>query len=159
MAEPTPDTGGGPTPAGYSWLAPAADSRLLLLANEADEVPLISALLQDALLRPADVAYDRRARRLVLLVNRFRWEEGGTRVRAAVRIEHVVKVERRGWTDHDAADPGIDVLNLLAWVVDDDVFTITFAAGAALRVTVECVDLILEDLGPPWPAGRVPAHD
>ena len=139
--------------------AAAADMRLLLLANDADEVPLISALLQDALVRPADIAYDRRARRLVLLVNRFRWEDGATRIRSAVRVEHVRRVERRGWTDVNDHDPGVTVLNLLAWIVDGGVLTITFAGGAALRVTIECIDLILEDLGPPWPAGRVPAHD
>ncbi len=62
--------------------APVADSRLLLLAQEADEVQMISALVQDAIVHPAEIAYDRRARRLVLLLDRYRWEAGDrTRVR------------------------------------------------------------------------------
>ncbi len=135
------------------------DSRLLLLAQDAAEVPLISALVQDAILRPADVAYDRRARRLVLLLDRYRWEANDTtRVRSALRIESVTRVQRRGWTDFNASDPGITVLDLLAFVVEGDVLTIAFAAGATLRIATECVDVILEDLSPPWTAGRAPSH-
>jgi len=130
----------------------AEDARLLLLANEAGEVPLISALLQDAVVRREDVAWEPKARRLALLVNRFRWEADATRVRCAVRIESVLNLQRRGWAACDA------VLDLLAVVAEGDVLTLTFAGGAALRATVECVDLILEDIGAPWPAVRVPAH-
>lgn len=132
--------------------------RLLLLANEAAEVPLISALAQDAVVHAADIAWEAKARRLVLLVNRFRWEagtgEGATRVRCALRFEHVVRVRRRAWPAGDA------VLDLLAITVDaeDAALILAFAAGPTLRVEAECVDLILEDLGAPWPAAREPAH-
>ena len=136
------------------------DSRLLLLAHEADEVPLISALVQDAILRPDDVAYDRRARRLVLLLDRYRWEANDrTRVRSALRIESVTRVQRRGWNDFNAHDPGVGLLELLAFLVEDNVFTISFAAGATLRIETECIDLILEDVSPPWRAGSEPIHE
>ncbi len=139
--------------------SPVADSRLLLLAQEADEVPLISALVQDAIVHPAEIGYDRRARRLVLLIDRYRWEAGDrSRVRSALRIESVTRVQRRGWTDTASHDPAITVLDLLAFVVEDDVLTITFAAGATLRVEIECVDVILEDISAPWLAGSEPCH-
>jgi hypothetical protein len=138
---------------------PAGDGRLLLLANEAGEVPLISALVQDAIVHAADIAWTRPARRLVLLVNRFRWEAGNaTRIRCALRFEHVTRVQRRAWPHGDA------VLDLLAITVEDaadgidPALTLAFAAGPTLRVAAECVDLILEDLGEPWPAAREPAH-
>lgn len=135
------------------------DSRLLLLAQDADEVPLISALAQDAIVQPADIAYDRRARRLVLLIDRYRWEAGDrSRVRSALRIESVQRVQRRGWTDTASHDPAITVLDLLAFGLEGDVLTITFAAGATLRVEIECVDVILEDISTPWLAGSEPVH-
>ena len=131
----------------------AEEGRLLLLANEADEVPLISALVQDAVVHAADIAWEPRAKRLVLLVNRFRWEaRDNSRVRSALRVEHAVAVQRRAWPAGDA------VLDLLAITVDGDALSLTFAAGPALRVATECIDLILEDLGEPWPASREPAH-
>ena len=126
-------------------------------------MPLLSALLQSATLRLPDIAYDRRARRLVLLVNRYRWEAAvhtgaQTRVRAALRIESVLAVQRRDWPDHAGHDPGITVLELLAFTLDGDVLTLTFAGGAALRVTVECADMVLEDVSGPWGAGREPRY-
>ncbi len=138
------------------------DDRLLLLAQDEGEVPLLSALTQSAILRAGDIAYDRRARRLVLMLSRYRWEAPGTRVRAALRIESVTGVRRRGWpawSDSDPHDPGQTMLELLAFTFEDGFVTLDFAGGAALRVGVECPDLILEDVSAPWRAGRTPRHD
>lgn len=135
------------------------DERLLLLAQEHGEVPTISALMHAATVRTADIAWDRRGRRLVLLANRYRWEAGDqTRVRSALRFESVVKVQRKGWTDFDTHNPGITILELLAFVVEGDTITLQFAGGAALRVTVECADIVMEDLSGPWRASRKPVH-
>ena len=138
-----------------------ADERLLLLAQEAAEVPLLSALVQSATLRLPDIAYDARARRLVLLVNRYRWEDPTTRtrVRSALRIESVLSVQRRSWPNQTPGDPGVTVLELLAFTLDADTLTLTFAGGAALRVTVEVPDLVLEDVSGPWAAGSEPRYE
>ena len=131
-----------------------ADAPLRLLAHEADEVPTISALVQSAAVRVADIAYEGRTRRVVLLLSRYRWEANDrTRVRSALRIDSVVGVTRRNWPSADA------VLELLALTLADEVLTLAFAGGATLRVTVECPDLTLEDLSAPWPASREPRHD
>ena len=131
-----------------------ADAPLRLLAHEADEVPTISALVQSAAVRVADIAYEGRARRVVLLLSRYRWEANDrTRVRSAFRIESVTGVARRHWPAADA------VLELLALTLADEVLTLALAGGATLRVTVECPDLTLEDLSAPWPASREPRHD
>ena len=136
----------------------SGDSRLLLLANEPNEVPLIAALTQDAVIHAVDIAWKPKARRLVLLANRFRWETGDlTRVRAALRIEGVTRLQRRDWPRGDA------VLALLAITAETyghgSVLTLAFAAGATLRAEVEAIDLIVEDMSSPWPALREPHHD
>jgi hypothetical protein len=142
-----------------------SDERLLLLAQEADELPLISALTQSAVLRASGIAYDQRARRLVLLLNRYRWETNDqTRVQSALRFESVTAVQRRGWASLDVA--GADataaaaaVLELLAFTYVDGAITANFGGGAALRIAVECVDLVLEDISGPWRASREPQYD
>lgn len=135
-------------------LSPAGDARLLLLADTVDDVPLISALVQDAVVHAADIAWEPKARRLVLLLNRFRWEAGdATRIRTALRLENVTRLQRRGWPHGDA------ILALLAITVDADAITLSFAVGPTLRAEIECVDLILEDMSEPWPALRQPHHD
>ena len=130
------------------------DDRLLLIAQDADELPLISTLLQDATVRTADVAWTPRGRRLVVIANRYRWErDDSTRVRTAVRFDHVDRVARRGWPVEAT------VLNLLALTLADDCVTIDFAGGASLRLHAECVDIALEDLSAPWTTQLRPHHE
>lgn len=130
------------------------DERLTLLGQTPEDLPAISALLQDATVRTADVAWDRRGRRFVLLVNRYRWEApASSRVRSALRLETVVGVQRQHWPRADDA-----VLNLLGLTLEGDWLVLTFAAGVMIRVQVEVVEIVLEDLAAPWPTARVPKH-
>ena len=131
------------------------DARLTLIGQTADDLPAISALLQDATLRVVDVGYDRRARRLALLVNRYRWESTTrSRVRCALRLETVTAVQRQGWPVGDDA-----VLNLLSLTQDGDWLVLTFAAGAALRMQAEVIEVVMEDLAAPWETQREPNHN
>ena len=135
--------------------APIEDERLLLLAQEPADFAPLSALVQDAVLAAGDVAYDRRARRFVLLLARYRWEAGGrSRVRSALRFEAVQAVARRRWP----ADPATP-LDLLALAVTDTAITVDFAGGTALRLAVDGLEAVLEDLSAPWPVRHVPGHD
>jgi hypothetical protein len=132
---------------------PLPDTRLLLMAQDTDEVPLLSALCIGAVLPVGEAGYDRRARRLVLMLRRYRWEaDVPSRILTALRIDSVLDLQRRKWPVAPA------VLELLAFGYDGTLLTFDFAGGASLRATVECVDLVLEDLGAPWEA-RAPRHD
>ncbi len=135
---------------------------LHLLASDADEVATISALVQDMTVKAGEAGWRPRQCRLVLLGNRFRWEapEPPTRVRSALRFEHVLKVERREWPSGPQA-----VLPLLAITPEPDEapdalhrLVLSFGGGAALRLTVEAIDLVLEDIAGPWGAQAVPDH-
>jgi hypothetical protein len=133
---------------------PVHDERLTLIGQTADDLPAISALLQDATLRVADAAWDRRGRRFVLLVNRYRWEAtASSRVRCALRIETVAAVQRQNWPAGDEA-----VLNLLSLAIDGEALVLTLAAGTALRIKIEVIEVVLEDLDAPWATDRVPKH-
>ncbi len=146
---------------------------LLLRAETPDDLILVSACTQDMAVIAADVAWAPRQRRLVLVGNRFRWEDaargpkkGGnaTRVRSALRFDHVLAVQRRNWPT--AADA---VLPLLSITFDDEEeaaagkdevsLLLSFGGGAALRLRQEVLDATLEDLSGPWGAAAIPDHD
>ncbi len=130
------------------------DERLTLLGQDAGDLPALSALLQDATVRVPDVGFDRRSRRLAIILNRYRWEAGGgSRVRAALRLETVTAVHRQHWPATTDA-----VLDLLALTQDGDFLVLTFAGGAALRARVEVVEVVLEDIDAPWATTRRPQH-
>lgn len=131
------------------------DSRLTLVAAGAGDLATLSALLQDAIVRAGDVGWDRRGRRFVMIASRYRWESSRkTRTRAAFRLESVLSVQQQCWPQ----DPDT-VLNLLAVIADGDTqVTISFAGGTGIRVAVECLDAVLEDLTAAWDVRHTPDH-
>jgi len=145
--------------------APLAARPLRLKAEGAEDLAVISSLLQDAVGRAGDISWHPKQRRLVMLVNRFRWETGpsggGERVRSAVSFESVLAVRARG-LDPKAKAQVYELLAILFASSGDcaGVLTLTLAGGAEIAVEVECLDLALADLTEPWPAraGRAPQH-
>jgi hypothetical protein len=133
---------------------------LRLLAMDAEDLEVVSAALQDAVLKVGDIQYERQARRLTLSLNRFRWEGGRReRVRAALQIGSVESVQTRR-VRSSAKDA---VLELLAVGFEpgeppSGVITFAFAGGGDLRTAVECVDVVLVDVSQPWPTPRAPGH-
>ena len=128
---------------------------LLLRAEDGEDLKILSACAQDMAVKAMDVSWEPKRRRLVLLGNRYRWEaKQPTRVRSALRFEGVLAVARREWPDERHA-----VLPLLA--VTESVpgeLVLAFGGGTALRLRVDAIDVILEDMSGAWGALAVPGH-
>jgi hypothetical protein len=147
------------------------EAELRLRAEDAEDLAVISACLQDALVSVRDLAYDRDARIFVLVANRFRWEGGGAgagegrpfeRTLCGVAFEEIDGVVYRGF--HRSEEDRI--LSLLAirpilgpevsstgWVID-----LEFAAGATIRLTAAAISCRARDFGEPWPTVWQPGH-
>ena len=135
-----------------------ANEPLRLLAEDAEDLAIISAALQDSILRPADIVWERPARRLTVELSRFCWECGGTRVRAAMQFGDVIAVKSRRLPRLPES-----ALELLAMdFVPDEApggrVILMFAGGGDLRIDVECLDAVLTDLSERWPAKLAPTH-
>lgn len=139
-----------------------ADAEMLhLLAEDPEDLSVISAALQDAVAKVGDISYEARSRRLTIAFNRFRWEGGERqRVRSALQIGGVLSVQAR----RIRRERREGVLELLAIAFEPGeppggILTLSFAGGGDLRATVECVDAVLADVSPPWPTPRAPRHE
>ena len=144
----------------------AGEGPVRLIARDGGDLAVIAALCQDAVLLGTDMAWDRRARRLDLLLNRFRWERGGEpeRVRAVLSV-----IGAMGLASDGIERDGGTVLSLLAIAFEgpagpDDpsgTLRLTFAGDGALRAEVEALEVHLRDVTRPYaaPSGRAPAHD
>jgi hypothetical protein len=139
---------------------------LKLVAFDGDDLPVISAHLQDAVLKTADIHWRPTEQRVVLGLNRFDWEAANgqsaelRRRRAALRFERVRTCRCRN-LDAVAKDA---ILNLLSVEFAESdppagVVTLTFSGGGVLRLEVECLEAELADLGPVWAARGRPRHD
>lgn len=134
---------------------------LRLLAQEPEDLEIISAAMQDAVLKVGDITYEKSAKRLTVGFNRYRWEAGGgARVRSGLQFGGVLGVQAR----KIRSGAREAVLELLAMTftpgeAPGGVVTLSFAGGGDLRATVECVEAVLADVSQPWPTPRKPAHE
>jgi Protein of unknown function (DUF2948) len=145
--------------------APAPAKPLRLMAEDAQDLEVISAALQDAVAKIADLSFEPGPRRFTLAVNRFRWEAGDKppeRVRAALQFAGVMGVKSRG---APIGNPRA-VVSILAIGFEptggledpSGVVHLKLAGGGDIRLEVECVDAMLADLSEPWAAIRAPRH-
>lgn len=148
----------------------AGEGPLRLLARDPEDMPVVSSLLQDAVLAGGDMRYDRKRRELALLLNRFRWEDEAAattrnrppeRVRTVLLIRDVLSVSSQGF---DRTDETL-VLSVLSVAFEPgedgagDVL-ITLSGDGAVRAQVECLEMTVTDVTRPYvaPSGKRPAH-
>lgn len=145
---------------------------LKLRAEDAEDITVLSACLQDATLQLADITWQPKQRRFTLLLNRFRWEDeardtvrGARRLgakphfrsKAGLHFDGVLRVQHQGL---EAAGP-LELLSVLAELHAEAPaarLTLVFAGGGAVRLDVECIAAELQDIGTPYPVRRVPKH-
>jgi Protein of unknown function (DUF2948) len=144
---------------------------LKLMALDADDLTVLSAHLQDALLTVADLDYQFRNKRFLAVVKRFAWQAGGKRWlglfgrparyerrQSALRFERVLAVQSRNLP---AANDTVLSLLAMTFVPAEPpagAIVLTFSAGIEVRLTVECIEAELTDLGPVWATTQMPRH-
>ncbi len=147
-----------------------ADRPIYLAAMEGGSVPIVSALVQDAVFPITEMKYDKASREFALLLNRFRWEDKARaeargrpyeRVQSVLRIGDVMKVSTLG-IDRTDLETILSLLSL-AWEEAEDgtgTLTLTLAGDGAIRLSVECLDLVLKDVTRPYiaPSRHAPEH-
>ncbi|MFO1202478.1 MAG: DUF2948 family protein [Tabrizicola sp.] len=144
---------------------------LRLVAQDAEDLKVVSTLVQDAVLPVTELTYDAKRRRFGLLLNRFRWEDrveaervgrAYERVRSVMVIEDVLKAQTMGF-DRSDKDLVLSLLSLDFAPGADGTgrLTFTLAGDGAIALDVEALDLRLDDVTRPYraPSGKVPRHD
>jgi hypothetical protein len=134
---------------------------LKLRAEDDEDLAVISAILQDALVTVGEMAYLPDDKRFVLIANRFRWEPDITgerqdfeRILSGLRIDGVCAVQRRDISLRDKDG----ILALLAIQAQDNALYLHFAGGGSIRLEIERILCHLDDLGEPWPTRWRPRH-
>jgi hypothetical protein len=146
----------------------ASDEALKLRAEDADDLEVISACLQDALVAVRDLAFVSQDHTFLMVANRFRWERrlrpargeiGHQRTLCGVTFEAVGAASyigfRRSQNDR--------ILSLLAIRPGRDgagnAIHLEFSGGPAIRLEVARIVCRAQDLGEPWPTPWQPCHD
>ncbi len=137
---------------------------LKLLALDAEDLAVVSAHVQDAVLKIGDIHWRADEKRLVIALNRFAWEsdDRGThqRRRAALQFARVLAVKAQRLSP-DRPDGVLELLALRFEETDapSGIVELVFAGDATLRVEVECLECGLTDLGAAWGTDHRPRHE
>jgi len=143
---------------------------LCLTAEAPEDLTVISALVQDAVLPVTEMRWEPRRRRFSLLLNRFRWEDAPAaerqhrpyeRVRSLLVVDGALHVASQG-IDRHARDTVVALL-ALTWEPGEDGagrLVLTLAGDGAIALDAECLDVSLKDVTRTYPAAarRAPGH-
>lgn len=147
-----------------------AEKPLRLKALEPDDLPVISALVQDAVFPATEMLWDRHKRRFAILLNRFRWEDKPAaerrgrafeRVQSVLAIEDAMTVQTQG-VDRADKDTVLSLLSLAFMAGEDGGgrIELILAGDGAIAVEVEALEITLRDVTRPYaaPSRKAPGH-
>ena len=141
-----------------------------LAALDSKDLEVISALVQDAVLKAGDISRSKSGT-FALEMNRFAWDlvprkflrkvlpKSTERRRAILHFARVSEAKMLGLSK---ANPD-EVLSLLAirfvaTEIPAGTIEMVFSGGATIRLSVECIECQLTDIGAAWAALATPKH-
>ena len=138
-----------------------------LVALDTQDLEIVSAHVQDAVMKVSDLAYMAAEKRFVVAMNRIVWENRPgfftrrhERRRSVLHFEGVRAVRSAGFT----RDADEEVLSLLTVRFEPGAeapggaIELTISGKAAIRLEVDYVEARLADLGAAWETASKPAH-
>ena len=139
---------------------------LKLIARTKEDLRVVSAHLQDAIVNINDIANLKKNKILLLQLNRFMWEDvekglfrKNKRIRTILKFENVIKVKSRN-INLARKDKFLDFLTIETNQMTDNNYEmkILFAGDSILKVTAEVIEVTLDDQGEAWDTKNKPKH-
>lgn len=138
---------------------------LRMIAEDEDDLQIIAACLQDALVPLSGMDYDEEMGKFHLVANRFCWEcapeilEGDSfyqRVPTGLAFHHVTEIKKKDLNLQSKSE----LVNLLT-IHDGDTNSIhlIFSGGAEIRLTVDKISCHLKDMDEPYHTCNKPCHE
>ena len=139
---------------------------LKLIARTVEDLRVVSAHLQDAIVNINDIANLKKNKILLLQLNRFMWEDvekgllrKNKRIRTILKFENVINVKSKN-INLAGEDKFLDFLTIETNQMIDNNYEmkILFAGDSILKVTAEVIEVTLDDQGEAWDTKNKPKH-
>ena len=139
---------------------------LKLIARTEEDLRVVSAHLQDAIVNVNDIANLKKNKILLLQLNRFMWEDvekgvfrKNKRIRTVLKFENVIKVYSKN-IYQDKKDKFLDFLTIETNKMTDNNYEmkILFAGGSIVKIISEIIEVTLDDQGDAWVTKNKPKH-
>ena len=141
-----------------------SEKMLKLAAADEEDIVVLSALLQDAVVPASEMIYLAAEDRFAIVAYRFRWEDAGEgkisgaiyeRIRCGISFDKVTGVRRQNLSQSHRGE----MLDLLALEASKEYVDLLFSGSATIRLEVGSILCHAEDFGEAWPTKWRPAHD
>mgnify|MGYP006114163551 CR=1 FL=1 len=142
-------------------------TNLKLLATSNKDLRVIAAHLQDSIVLPKDVANLKKNRIFLIQLNRFMWEDvekgvfrKNKRIRTVLKFDNVIDVISKN-INIENNKHFLDFLTIESNVLPDKNYEIKliFSEDSVIKLTVEVIDVTLDDQGTPWESKTAPKHN
>jgi len=139
---------------------------LKLIALDEEDLKIVSAHVQDAVMKVGDLDFIPASRQFVVPMYRFAWEKDATRKNpqperrnSVLHFDRVLAARLSG-ISRDKRDEVVSLLAITFTTTDAPagMVDLVFAGGATIRLEVECIEARLVDMGGAWEASSRPAH-
>jgi hypothetical protein len=140
---------------------------LKLLATSEDDLKVIAAHLQDAIVSVQDIANLKKNRIFLIQLNRFMWEDvekgifrKNKRIRTILKFDNIVSVSSKN-INNRVSKIFLDFLTIESKKMTDKSYEIKliFSGDAVIKIKTEVIDITLDDQGSPWESKTQPKHN
>ena len=139
---------------------------LKLIARTTEDLRVISAHLQDSIVKTSDIANLKKNRIFLMQLNRFMWEDvekgvfrKNKRIRTVLKFENILKVASKN-VDQNKNDRFLDFLAIETIKMPDKNYemNLIFSGDVVLKLVAEAIEVTLDDQGSPWESKNKPKH-
>ena len=140
---------------------------LKLIAKTDEDLRVISAHLQDSIVKTSDIANLQKNKIFLMQLNRFMWEDvekgvfrKNKRIRTVLKFENVLKATSKN-VNQKKNDRFLDFLAIEMFKMPDKNFemNLIFSGDVIIKLVVEAIEVTLDDQGSPWESKNKPRHD
>ena len=140
---------------------------LKLIAKTEEDLRVISAHLQDSIVKTSDIANLKKNRIFLMQLNRFMWEDvekgvfrKNKRIRTVLKFENIIKATSKN-VDQKKNDRFLDFLAIETFKMPDKNYemNLIFSGDMVIKLVTEAVEVTLDDQGSPWESKNKPKHD
>ena len=140
---------------------------LKLLATSDEDLRVIAAHLQDAIVSVQDIASLKKNRIFLIQLNRFMWEDvekgvfrKNKRIRTVLKFDNVISVLSKNINKNNDRS-FLDFLTIESNLLPDKSYEIKliFSGDSVIKIKAEVIDVALDDQGLPWETKTQPKHN
>ena len=140
---------------------------LKLIAKTDEDLRVISAHLQDSIVKISDIANLKKNKIFLMQLNRFMWEDvekgvfrKNKRIRTVLKFENVLTASSKN-VNQKKNDRFLDFLAIESSKMPDKNYqmNLIFSGDIIIKLITEAIEVTLDDQGSPWESKSKPNHE